>query len=242
MKGIILAGGMGSRLHPLTAVTNKHLLPAYDKPVIYYPIEKMKEAGITDIMIITGPEYTHHFVKLLDNGNQLGVNLQYAVQTSPDGIADAMRLAEPFVRGEKVCVILGDNIFDDSLAPAVKKFAKMKGAMIFLKEHPEAKDYGVVDFDKKGKIIDIDEKPIKPKTNWCATGIYMYDKDVFEVVKKLKPSARGEYEITDVNRAYLEKGKLDYYKLKGEWFDCGNFYWLLAAQLHIARKHHGFNR
>jgi glucose-1-phosphate thymidylyltransferase len=242
MKGIILAGGMGTRLQPLTAITNKHLLPVYNKPVIYYPIEKMKEAGITDIMIITGPEYTHHFVKLLDNGNHLGVNLQYAVQTSPDGIADAMRLAEPFARGEKICVILGDNIFDDSLADAVKKFQKMKGAAIFLKEHPEAKDYGVVSFDKKGKIADIEEKPLKPKTNWCATGIYLYDKDVFDVVKSLKPSARGEYEITDVNRAYLEKGKLNYFKLKGEWFDCGNFYWLLAAQLHIARKYHGFNR
>lgn len=240
MKGVILAGGTGSRLHPLTAVTNKHLLPLYDKPVIYYPIEKLVEAGITEIMIITSHEYTNHFVRLLDDGSQLGAKIHYAVQPSPKGIADALALAENFADGDSIAVILGDNIFEDSLKKSVSQFKKMKGAAVFLKKHPNAQDYGVVDFDKKGRIIDIEEKPLKPKTNFCATGLYLYNNDVFKIMRGIKPSKRGEYEITDVNREYLKRKKLGHFILKGEWFDCGNFYYLMQAGLFIARKHHNF--
>lgn len=240
MKGVILAGGTGSRLHPLTAVTNKHLLPLYDKPVIYYPIEKLVEAGIKDIMIITSHEYTSHFVRLLDDGSSLGAKLQYSVQTEPNGIADALRLAENFADGDSIAVILGDNIFEDSLKGAVAKFKGKKGGALFLKEHENARDYGVVQI-KKGKIVTLEEKPVNPKSNLCATGLYLYGNDVFDIIRKLKPSKRGEYEITDVNRIYLERGKLSHFILKGEWFDCGNFYYLLKAGLFIARKHHKFD-
>lgn len=241
MKGVILAGGTGSRLHPLTAVTNKHLLPIYDKPMILYPIEKMKEAGIKDILIVTSHEYTHHFVRLLGDGDQYGVRLHYAVQLQPKGIADALRLAKDFAQGDSIAVILGDNIFEDSLKPAMAKFKKHKGAMIFVLEHEFASHYGVVEI-KKGKIVDIEEKPIKPKSNLCAVGIYMYDNSVFGIIDKLKPSKRGEYEITDVNRVYMKQGKLHPYKLKGEWFDCGNFYYLLRAGHFIAKKHHKYDK
>ncbi len=240
MKGVILAGGSGSRLHPLTAVTNKHLLPVYNKPLIYFPIEKLVEAGVTDILIVTSGEYMSHFTSLLDNGSGLGARLRYAVQLAPNGLADALRLAKDFAQGEKIIMVLGDNVFEDSLKEPVQAFQKMKGAAIFLKEHPEARDYGVVEM-KDGKVIDIEEKPVAPKSNWCAVGIYMYNPDVFDVIDTLKPSKRGEYEITDVNRVYLERGELSYFKLKGEWFDCGNFYWLLKANLFVAKKYHNFD-
>ncbi len=239
MKGVILAGGTGSRLHPLTAVTNKHLLPLYNKPVIYYSIEKLVEAGITDIMIITSHEYTSHFVRLLSDGEQLGAHLQYAVQTEPNGIADALRLAKNFADGESIAVILGDNIFEDSLKKPVRDFKKMKGAAIFIKQHPNLSELGVVEI-KKGKIVSIEEKPLHPKSNMCATGLYLYNNDVFDIIKTLKPSQRGEYEITDVNKVYLKRKALNYFVLKGEWFDCGNFYYLLKASNFIARKHHGY--
>ncbi len=242
MKGIILAGGTGSRLQPLTFVTNKHLLPVFNKPVIFYPVERLVEAGIKDILIVTSTEYTHHFHRLLGNGEKLGAKLSYAVQAGPNGIADALRLGEVFARGEKIAVILGDNVFEDSLRPAVRDFSKKttKGAAIFLKHHINAKYYGVVELDKKGKIVDIVEKPEVPKSNLCATGVYFYDQSVFKIINKLTPSQRNEYEITDVNRAYLKKKQLKHYMLKGEWFDCGDFYWLLRANLFVARKHHDF--
>ncbi len=240
MKGVILAGGTGSRLHPLTAVTNKHLLPLYDKPVIYYPIEKLVEAGITEILIITGHEYTSHFVRLLGEGEALGAKLHYAVQLEPNGIADALRMAENFANGEKIAVILGDNVFEDSIKDAAEQFMKVRGAAVFLNEHENAKDYGVVEI-KNGKIIDIEEKPVQPKSNLCAAGLYFYDSDVFTIIRELKPSVRGEYEITDVNKMYLKQGRLHHFLLNGKWFDCGNFYYLLKAGLFIARKNHGFN-
>ena len=240
MRGVILAGGTGSRMHPLTIVTNKHLLPLYNKPVICYPIEKLAEAGIKEILIITSHEHTHHFMQLLDDGSQFGVHLHYAKQAGPNGIADALRLAEEFAAGEKIAVILGDNIFEDSLTESAKKFQSMKGAAVFLKEHPNAKDYGVVEL-KNGRIITIEEKPIKPRSNLCATGVYFYDPDVFDIARTLKPSKRGEYEITDINRAYLERGQLHNFVFSGEWFDCGNFYYLLKASLFIARKFHQFD-
>ncbi len=240
MKGVILAGGMGSRMHPLTVVTNKHLLPLYDKPVICHPIEKLVEAGIKDILIITSHEYSGHFTRLLDDGSHYGAHLSYAIQSGPHGIADALRLAEKFAVGEKIAVILGDNVFEDSLFESVKKFKSLKGAMVFLKEHKNARDYGVVEL-RKGKIFDIEEKPLHPKSNLCVSGIYLYDSDVFKIVKKLKPSQRGEYEITDINRAYLKEKKLHHAMLTGEWFDCGNFHYLLKANLFIARKFHKFD-
>lgn len=241
MIGVILAGGMGTRLRPLTLVTNKHLLPIYNKPLIFYPIEKMIEAGIKEIVIITSTEYAGHFSKLLGDGAALGVRFHYATQERPAGIADALRLAQPYVKKEKLAVILGDNVFEDSIKEAVLHFEnKGEGAAIFLKEHPFASHYGVVEFDKNGKIIDIEEKPAKPKTNMCATGIYFYDNSVFTIIDQLEPSKRGEYEITDVNRAYLKKGKLGHYSLKGEWFDCGSFYYLLKASLFVARKYNDF--
>ncbi len=227
-------------MHPLTVVTNKHLLPLYNKPVICHPIEKLVEAGVRDILIITSNEYNHHFVRLLDDGSQFGARLQYEIQSGPNGIADALRLAEKFVAGEKVAVVLGDNIFEDSLAESVKKFQTMKGAAVFVKKHENARDYGVVEL-KDGKVFDIEEKPLHPKSDLCATGIYLYDPDVFEIAKKLKPSKRGEYEITDINRAYLQEGKLYHFMLTGEWFDCGNFNYLLKANLFIARKFHQFD-
>lgn len=242
MKGIILAGGTGSRMQPLTFVTNKHLLPVFNKPVIYYPIERLVEAGIKDILIVTSTEYTHHFHKLLGDGAKLGAKLSYAVQSGPNGVADALRLGEVFARGEKIAVVLGDNVFEDSLRGPVRDFSKktIKGAAIFLKRHKNAKFYGVVELDKKGKIVDIVEKPEMPKSDLCATGVYFYDAEVFKIINKLTPSQRNEYEITDVNKAYLKKGRLKHYMLKGEWFDCGDFYWLLRANLFVARKHHSF--
>jgi len=240
MKGVILAGGTGSRLYPLTAVTNKHLLPVYDRPVIFYPIERLVKAGIKEILITTSTEYTHHFHRLLGDGSQFGAKLSYAVQSGPRGIADALLLAEYFADGEKVAVVLGDNLFEDDLTPHIKAFQKMKGAAVFVKEHPNARYYGVVELDKKGKVTSIVEKPENPKSNLCATGIYFYDPDVFKIVRAMKPSARGEYEITDVNRTYLKRGKLHNFRLKGAWYDCGDFYWLLRANNFIAQKHHGF--
>lgn len=242
MKGVILAGGTGSRMQPLTFITNKHLLPVFNKPVIYYPIERLVEAGIKEILIITSTEYTHHFHRLLKNGEEFGAKISYAVQSGPNGIADALRLAEVFARGEKIAVILGDNIFEDSLKSAVKSFSKksVRGAAIFLKRHPNAKYYGVVELNKKGEIIGIVEKPEVPKSDLCVTGVYFYDQEVFTIINKLSPSKRNEYEITDVNNAYLRRKRLHHYMLKGEWFDCGDFYWLLRANLFVARKHHSF--
>jgi glucose-1-phosphate thymidylyltransferase len=242
MKGIILAGGTGSRLQPLTLVTNKHLLPVFNKPVIYYPIERLVEAGITEILIVTSTDYTHHFYRLLGDGSAFGAKLSYAVQATPDGVAGALRLGEVFARGEKIAVILGDNVFEDSLKESVKNFSakSSKGAALFLKRHVNAKHYGVVELDKKGKIVDIVEKPAVPKSDLCATGVYFYDKSVFSLMNKLTPSQRNEYEITDVNKLYLKKKQLKHYLLKGEWFDCGDFYWLFQANLFIAKKHHNF--
>ncbi|PIR87678.1 MAG: spore coat protein [Candidatus Harrisonbacteria bacterium CG10_big_fil_rev_8_21_14_0_10_45_28] len=241
MKGVILAGGTGSRMYPLTAVTNKHLLPVYNKPVIFYPIERLAAAGIKEIMITTGTEYAHHFYRLLGDGSQFGVSLQYAVQSGPRGIADALRLAESFADGGKVAVILGDNIFEDDLTGHIKSFEEKEGAMIFLKEHPNARHYGVAEVDESGRVIDLVEKPENPKTNLCVTGIYLYDGDVFKIARELKPSVRGEYEITDLNKHYLNKGKLHHVKLSGGWYDCGDFTQLLLANNYIAKKHHGFS-
>ena len=204
MKGVILAGGTGSRLFPLTKVTNKHLLPVGRKPMIFHPIEKMIEAGITEILIVTGIEHMGHVVGLLGSGKDFGCRFTYKVQDEAGGIAQALALAENFVHGDSLCVILGDNIFEDSMVEFVKDYAVQgSGAKIILKEVPDPERFGVAELDGD-RIVNIFEKPEKPVSNWIVTGIYFYDSDVFSIIRTLKPSERGEYEITDVNNHYIE--------------------------------------
>ncbi|MBI5066065.1 NTP transferase domain-containing protein [Candidatus Woesearchaeota archaeon] len=226
MKGVILAGGTGSRLNELTKITNKHLLPVYDKPMIYYPLEKLANAGIKEIVIVTGPEYSGHFVNLLGNGEEFKVNLTYRYQKEAGGIAQALGLTEKFVDGDNCAVILGDNIFEDSFEKPIKQFNS--GAHIFIKEVEDPERFGVADFFEE-KIGGIEEKPKNPKTNWAVTGCYLYDSTVFEVVKTLKPSRRGELEITDVNNYYVKKSLMTYTKLNGFWSDAGTIESLYRA-------------
>ncbi|MFC1557181.1 sugar phosphate nucleotidyltransferase [candidate division KSB1 bacterium] len=230
MKGIILAGGLGSRLYPLTKITNKHLLPVYDKPMIYYPVECLVKAGITDILLVTGGNNAGDFLRLLGNGKEFGLkHINYTYQEGEGGIADALRLAEYFADSEKICVVLGDNIIEGTIRKPVEAFLKQKsGSLILLKEVPNPQRFGVPEFDN-GTIIKIDEKPEIPKSRYAVTGIYFYDNQVFDIIRTLKPSTRGELEITDVNNAYLEKGKLEYQILQGWWTDAGTFESLLHA-------------
>lgn len=233
MKGVILAGGTGSRLYPLTKVTNKHLLPIYDKPMIYYPIETLISAGIKDIMIVSGRGHAGHFLELLGSGADHGVHFTYEIQEKAGGIAQALSLSEDFVDGDSVTVILGDNIFQDNIKKDVVNFNS--GAKIFLKEVPDAHRFGVAEL-KGEKVIGIEEKPKEPKTNFAVTGIYIYDSDVFDAIKTLKPSGRGELEITDVNNYYINKGKMEYGVLKGFWSDAGTFESLLRASI-LVQQH-----
>ncbi|MDF1534725.1 MAG: sugar phosphate nucleotidyltransferase [Methanosarcinaceae archaeon] len=226
MKGIILAGGTGSRLYPLTKVTNKHLLPVYDKPMIYYPLQTLIDAGIKDIMIISGRGHAGHFLELLGSGAEFGVRLTYEIQEEACGIAHALSLAEDFADDETVAVILGDNIFQDNVHDAVESFKS--GAMIFLKEVSDAKRFGVAEV-KGERIVSIEEKPDVPKSNLAVTGLYIYDTKVFDITKKLKPSGRGELEITDVNNEYICMVKMNYSVLSGFWSDAGTFESLFRA-------------
>jgi glucose-1-phosphate thymidylyltransferase len=230
MKGIVLAGGLGTRLHPLTKITNKHLLPVYDKPMIYYPIRALVRAGITDILIVTGGNHSGDFLTLLGNGKEFGLqHLNYTYQEGEGGIAEALGLAEYFAAGEKICVILGDNIIEKSIAKAAEAFRRQpKGARILLKEVPDPERFGVPVLEGD-RIVRIEEKPIEPPSRYAVTGIYMYDARVFEIIRGLEPSARGELEITDVNNAYIETGDLAWDILDGWWTDAGTFPSLFRA-------------
>ncbi|WP_199624245.1 sugar phosphate nucleotidyltransferase [Paenibacillus alkalitolerans] len=221
MKGIILAGGTGSRLYPLTKVTNKHLLPVGKYPMIFHAVHKLKEADIHDILVVTGKDHMGDVVNLLGSGSDMGVTFTYKVQDEAGGIAQALGLAENFVNGDQMVVILGDNVFSDSIAPYVYNFRKQqRGAKILIQEVHDPQRYGVPELNGEN-IVSIEEKPKQPKSNYAVTGIYMYDSRVFDIVRTLRPSTRGELEITDVNNAYIESNELTYDVLQGWWTDAG---------------------
>ena len=243
MKGVVLAGGTGSRLFPLTKITNKHLLPIYDKPMIYYPIQTLVEAGILEVLVVTGGRNAGDFLRLLANGKEFGLKqINYAYQEGEGGIAEALALAEHFAEGESICVILGDNLIEGSIAEAAQDFAKQKtGAKILLKEVHDASRFGVAELDGD-RIIGIEEKPEHPKTNLAVTGIYMYDATVFEKCRHLKPSRRGELEITDVNNAYIREGTMSFNYLSGWWTDAGTFDSLRRATNLVAETRIGVHQ
>ncbi len=230
MKGVILAGGLGTRLYPLTKITNKHLLPVHDKPMIYYPLQALVNAGIRDILVVTGGNNAGDFLRLLGNGKEFGLqHVNYTYQEGEGGIAAALDLAEYFSEGQKICVILGDNIIETNIRRAVQTFEKQeRGAKIMLKEVPDAHRFGVPEI-RGERIVRIEEKPKDPPSNYAVVGIYMYDSDVFRIIKTLNPSHRGELEITDVNNEYIRRGTLTYDYLEGWWTDAGTFDSLLRA-------------
>ena len=238
VRGVILAGGLGTRLAPLTKITNKHLLPVYDKPMILYPLETLKKSGITDIMVVTGREHASHFMNFLGSGKEYDISISYAIQdTNNGGIADALKYAEEFSRGESIAVILGDNIFEQHFKKEVATFTN--GAMMFFKEVEDPARFGVPVFDKSGtRIVRIEEKPKEPKSTYAQAGFYIYDAQIFSDIKKLKPSGRGELEITDVNNRYLKRGELSFAFVKGFWSDAGTFESLLKASAEQARYRH----
>jgi glucose-1-phosphate thymidylyltransferase len=235
MKGIVLAGGLGSRLRPLTAVTNKHLLPVYDKPMVYYPIQTLVNAGIRDIMIVTGGNSAGDFLKLLKNGKDFGLkHINYTYQEGEGGIADALRLCEDFAEGEPVCVVLGDNIIEKNICKAARAYRHQGGgAKILLKQVTDPQRFGVPELEGR-KVVRIEEKPKEPKSDYAVIGIYMYDADVFSIIKTLKPSNRGELEITDVNNEYIRRGDMTWDELDGWWTDAGTFESLLHASNLVA--------
>lgn len=239
MKGVILAGGLGTRLRPLTKVTNKHLLPIYDKPMIYYPLETLTGAGIKEIMIVSGPEHAGHFLSLLGAGKEFGARLSYEVQEEPGGIAQALALAEDFADSGPLAAILGDNVYEDDLSQGIHEFSQNPaGAHVFLKQVSDPERFGVAEVEGD-RIVRIIEKPQSPLSRWAVTGCYLYDAHVFEIIKTLKPSARGELEITDVNNAYVASGGMRFTRLTGEWTDAGTFESLLRANLLAQRRAQG---
>lgn len=235
MKGVVLAGGLGSRLRPLTAVTNKHLLPVFDQPMIYYPIQTLVNAGITDIMIVTGGNSAGDFLKLLGNGKAFGLkHLNYTYQEGEGGIAAALSLVEHFAGDESICVVLGDNIIQGNIREAADLYREQgAGAKILLKQVPDPQRFGVPELDGK-RVVKIEEKPAQPKSEYAVIGIYMYDARVFEIIHTLKPSGRGELEITDVNNAYIERDEMTWDELAGWWSDAGTFESLLHASNLVA--------
>ncbi len=238
MKGVILAGGLGTRLYPLTHATNKHLLPVYDQPMVFYPIQTLVGAGIKDIMVVTSGPHSGHFIQVLKNGKELGVrHLEYAYQENPQGgIADALQSAEDFADGGPITVILGDNTTDADISGPVQNFKH--GAVIFLKEVQDPERFGVPVFDPKDKkkIIHIEEKPQNPQSNFAVTGLYIFDNNVFSLIRKIEPSGRGQLEITDVNNCYIKAGELGWSELNGFWTDAGTFESLFRANTYWAKK------
>lgn len=238
MKGVILAGGLGTRLYPLTHATNKHLLPVYDQPMVYYPIQTLINSGIDEILMVVGGPHAGDFIRVIKNGKEFGIkHLEYAYQDSGDGgIADALKLAEDFSDGDSITVILGDNCTDADISNEVKSFKE--GAVIFLKEVEDPKRFGIAELDSndKRKVIGIEEKPKEPKSNLAVTGLYIYDNKVFDYIKQIKPSARGQLEITDVNNIYIKEGKLTWASLEGFWSDAGTFESLYKSSVYWARK------
>ncbi len=237
MKGVILAGGLGSRLHPLTKITNKHLLPVHDQPMIYYPIRTLINAGIEDIMIVTGGNSAGDFLRLLGNGKDFGLkHLNYTYQEGEGGIADALSLVEHFADEEPICVVLGDNIIEGNVRDAAQEYEKQgKGAKILLKKVPDPQRFGVPEIDGN-KVLRIEEKPADPKSDFAVIGIYFYDSTVFEIIKTLVPSGRGELEITDVNNHYIDRGEMTWNELEGWWTDAGTFESLLRASNMVAES------
>jgi glucose-1-phosphate thymidylyltransferase len=235
VKGVVLAGGLGSRLRPLTAVTNKHLLPVHNQPMIFYPIQTLVNAGITDIMIVTGGNSAGDFLKLLGNGKAFGLkHLNYTYQEGEGGIAAALSLVEHFAAGEPVCVVLGDNIIQGNIRAAVEAYREQgQGAKILLKKVADPQRFGVPQLDGP-RVLKIEEKPAEPKSEYAVIGIYMYDERVFEIIRVLKPSGRGELEITDVNNAYIDRGEMTWDELEGWWSDAGTFESLLHASNLVA--------
>lgn len=227
MKGIILAGGAGTRLHPLTKVTSKQLLPIYNKPMIYYPLETLRSAGIQDILIIIAPDHAGDFVKLLGSGREFGCRFSYEVQEKPEGLAQAFLIGEKFIGDDNVTLILGDNLFEDDFSDSIKSFSS--GARVFAKKVPDPARFGVVAFDEYRKATSIIEKPKEPVSDYAVTGLYIYDNSVIAKAKTLVPSARGELEITDLNNVYLQEGKLDVAFVEGKWLDTGTFESLFEA-------------
>ena len=236
MKGVVLAGGLGSRLRPLTSVTNKHLLPVYDQPMIYYPIQTLVNAGINDIMIVTGGSSAGDFLRLLGNGKAFGLkHLNYTYQEGEGGIAQALSLVEHFAGGDPVCVVLGDNIIEGNIRSAVRSYRHQGGgAKIILKKVPDPGRFGVPELDGRS-VVRIEEKPTVPKSEYAVIGIYMYDSEVYDIIRTLKPSGRGELEITDVNNAYIERGEMTWEELDGWWTDAGTFESLLHASNLVAK-------
>ncbi len=236
MKGVILAGGTGSRLMPLTKITNKHLLPIYDKPMIYYPLKTLIDAGLNEILIVTGPGHAGDFLNLLGSGREFGVKLTYEIQDEPGGIAQALGMAENFADDQPIMVILGDNIFEDNFKTEAENFES--GAKIFLKELENANRFGVATLDGN-RIIGIEEKPTVLKSNFAVSGLYIYDSEVFNIIKKLKPSKRGEIEITDVNNNYINRGKMKISFVKGFWGDAGTLESMVKSINYIHEKESG---
>jgi glucose-1-phosphate thymidylyltransferase len=236
MKGVVLAGGTGSRLNPITRVTNKHLLPVFDKPMVYYPIQTLVNAGIHEILLVTGGKNAGDFLRLLGNGRAFGLkHLNYTYQEGEGGIAEALGLAEYFAAGEPICVVLGDNIIENNICHAVEAFKKQKeGAKVFLKEVEDAQRFGVAEV-RGNRVVGIEEKPVAPKSKFAVIGVYLYDSTVFQKISRLKPSGRGELEISDVNNFYVEENKLSYEILDGWWTDAGTFDSLLRANTLVAK-------
>ena len=234
MKGIILAGGRATRLRPLTSITSKQLLPVYNKPMIFYPIETLIKAGIKDILIIIATDYSGHFLNLLGDGKEFGARFSYAVQKEPKGLADAFIIGADFIGNDDVTMILGDNIFDQDFSQEIQNFNS--GAMVFARKVNDPERFGVVEFDQNMKAISIEEKPAQPKSNYAVVGLYTYDNKVVDIAKNLKPSDRGEIEITDINRTYLEKGQLQVNIFDTLWEDAGTFDSLLHVSNVMAEK------